>query len=100
MIGTLHWLCVCIVVQLHALSAQQNKHLLSVELSQRNTDSGLSWFGSSNVNEPRTEAQCISCSHVGHYWPLWPNSFQRSVTTTPQHEVWDMYRTFILELCE
>ena len=32
-IGTLHCLCVCIVVQLHALRAQQNKHFLSVYFS-------------------------------------------------------------------
>jgi len=30
---TLHCLCVCVIAQLHALSAQQNKHLLSVEFS-------------------------------------------------------------------
>jgi len=34
-LGTLHCLSVCMVVQLHALSAQQNKHLLSV--TARNT---------------------------------------------------------------
>jgi len=34
-LGTLHYLCVCMVTQLHALSAQQNKHLLSAEFSQR-----------------------------------------------------------------
>jgi len=32
-IGTLHWLRVYMVVQLHALSAQHNKHLLSVQFS-------------------------------------------------------------------
>ena len=32
-LGTVHCLCVCMVAQLHALSAQQNKHLLSVEFS-------------------------------------------------------------------
>ena len=31
--GTLYCLCVCMVTQLHALSAQQNKHLLSIEFS-------------------------------------------------------------------
>jgi len=34
-LGTVHWLCVRMVVQLHALSVQQNKQLLSVELSWR-----------------------------------------------------------------
>ena len=34
-LGTLHCLCVCVVAQLHALRAQQSKHLLSVEFSQR-----------------------------------------------------------------
>jgi len=34
-LGTLHCFCVCMVAQLHALRAQQNKHLLSVELSLR-----------------------------------------------------------------
>jgi len=33
MLGTLHFLCVCMVVQLHAFRAQHNKHLLSVEFS-------------------------------------------------------------------
>jgi len=32
-IGTLNFLCVCMFEQLHALSAQQNKHLLGVEFS-------------------------------------------------------------------
>ena len=32
-LGALHWLCVCMVAQLHALSAQQSKHLLNVEFS-------------------------------------------------------------------
>jgi len=32
-LGTLHWSCAYVVAQLHALSAQQNKHLLSVEFS-------------------------------------------------------------------
>jgi len=32
-IGTLHWLRICMVAQLHALSAQQNKYLLSVQFS-------------------------------------------------------------------
>jgi len=32
-LSTLHWLCVCMVARLHVLSAQQNKHLLSVEFS-------------------------------------------------------------------
>jgi len=32
-LGKLHCLCVCMVAQLHALSAQQDKNLLSVEFS-------------------------------------------------------------------
>jgi len=32
-LGTPHSLCVCMVAQLHALSAQQNKRLLNVEFS-------------------------------------------------------------------
>jgi len=32
-LGTLHWVCICMVGQLHALNAQQNRHLLSVEFS-------------------------------------------------------------------
>ena len=32
-LGTLHWLLVCMVAQLHALYARQNKHLLSVQFS-------------------------------------------------------------------
>ena len=32
-LGTLHCLCVCMVAQLHAVRAQHNKHLLSVEFS-------------------------------------------------------------------
>jgi len=32
-LGTLHCLCVCMVAQLHALRAQQNKHLLIAEFS-------------------------------------------------------------------
>jgi len=32
-LGTLHSFCIWMVVQLHALHAQQNKHLLSVEFS-------------------------------------------------------------------
>ena len=34
-LGTLHCLCVCMVTQLHALRAQQNKHLLGVDFSLR-----------------------------------------------------------------
>ena len=32
-LGTLHCVCVCMVRQLHTLSAQQNKHLLSAQYS-------------------------------------------------------------------
>jgi len=35
MLVTLHSLYVCMVAQLHALSSQQNKNLLSVEFSWR-----------------------------------------------------------------
>jgi len=35
MLGMLHCLCVRMVAQLHALSAQQNEHLLRVEFSSR-----------------------------------------------------------------
>jgi len=37
MFGTLRWLCVYMVAQLHAVSAQQSKHLLSVEFLRGNT---------------------------------------------------------------
>jgi len=36
-LGMLHGLCVCMVVQLYPLRAQQSKHLLSVEFSWRET---------------------------------------------------------------
>ena len=36
-LGTLHSLFVCMVAQLHALRAQQNKHLLSVDFLRGNT---------------------------------------------------------------
>jgi len=32
-LGTIHCLCVCMAAQLHALRAQQNKHLFNVEFS-------------------------------------------------------------------
>jgi len=33
--GTLHWLCICMVAQLHAFRAQQKKQLLSVQFLWR-----------------------------------------------------------------
>ena len=36
-LGTFHCLYVCMVAQLHRLSAQLSKHLLGVEVSQRGT---------------------------------------------------------------
>jgi len=52
-LGTLNCLRVCMVAQLHALRAQQNKHLLGVEISERKhwscllriERSQLRWFG-------------------------------------------------------
>jgi len=43
-LGTLHWLRSCMVAQLHALRAQQNKHLLNVEFSQREHCPGISVY--------------------------------------------------------
>ena len=41
MLRTLRCLCVCMVAQLHALLAQQSKHLLSVEFSYREHCHGI-----------------------------------------------------------
>jgi len=43
-LGTLDCSCVCMVAQLHALSVQQSKHLLSVEFSKREH-----WTGTTEI---------------------------------------------------
>jgi len=53
--GTLHCFCVCMVAQLHAFLAQQNKHLLSVQFSYREH-----WLGTPALNHKRRKYEMLN----------------------------------------